>query len=588
MRQRVHEAIGTGKRLHRCIKIPSRSRTSSAPQRNFEGCILLCRRINDSFCTTFCGSPQTPLVTIKNSLPSPLNLNHHSTQPHIRQSSKGPYAFASFLLYAFKQASDSLFAMFGSLTPLILGISGLKSGTGIVFHQASRHAAYSPSLTVLLCESIKIIASFLLLTRALHRERASLDVSSAAASSNANGYSLLRAEDFEVQDDEEDHEQLSKTAEQVSLSQLEGAQSDVSILPSTLWHHIVSQVFQVQGFRLIVPALIYVVQNNLYLYAASELDPAFFQALWQMRILMSATLSWVVLKKRILPIQWLCILGIFGGVMLVKLATTASRAPTISQDVTLAGSGKMLTASIALCAAAALSSTAGVILEFIFRDRSVNLWASNVQLSCFSILPAACIVFFRDASHLGPVLHDLHTSPWPMGVVFCQSFNGMMIAVLLKKAGVIINDFTSAVSIVLTFALNEMLFPASSKMDSVLDVVLAVAGSAVILGCSMLYHRHLPKEPKAEQQSEERHVEAGNLHLEIDPNTSSISSAPSSSSSSSSSSPAPSSVATPLPGTPQGYFFNISTTELGKDKANETEPSAVLEMQDLQRVKPSS
>lgn len=468
--------------------------------------------------------------------------------------------------------------MFGSLTPLILGISSLKSGTGIVFHQASRHAAYSPSLTVLLCESIKIVASFLLLTCALHKQRSTLDLPSGAETSN--GYSRLQAEDFEVQDTEDDHP-LEKQSSRLSPSALEDALQSEERLPPTLWLHIRSQIFQMQGLRLIVPALIYVIQNNLYLYAASELDPAFFQALWQVRILMSATLSWIVLKKRILPVQWLCILGIFGGVMLVKTATTTSRAAAsaIAPGTSAAGSGKTVIATLALCAAAMMSSTAGVILEFIFRDRTVNLWASNVQLSCFSILPAACIVFFGDTSRLGPVLHDLHASSWPLGVVFCQSFNGMMIAILLKKAGVIINDFTSAVSIVLTFALNEALFPESSKVDGVLDVVLVVAGSAVILGCSTIYHRYLPKKEDEAPKAEPVQPSAGEMRLELDEDTSVLSSAPSSSSSASS--PAPSSVATPLPKSPQGYFFDISTTDLTKGDKDENDSAVALEMQDL-------
>ncbi|KAJ9475795.1 UDP-galactose transporter [Pseudozyma hubeiensis] len=456
--------------------------------------------------------------------------------------------------------------MFGSLTPLILGISGLKSSTGIVFHQASKHAAYSPSLTVLLCESIKIVASFLLLTRALHRQRNQL-----AINTNSTGYTRLQAEDFEVQDTAHDGGFMNGNKE-ASASMLERGDDRDIAFHQTLLQHVRSQIFQIQGFRLIVPALIYVVQNNLYLYAASELDPAFFQALWQMRILMSATLSWAVLKKRILPVQWLCIFGIFVGVMLVKTATM----PSSSASLASAGASKTLTASLALCAAAALSSTAGVILEFIFRDRSVNLWASNVQLSCFSILPAACIVFFRDASHLGPVLHDLHTSPWPMGVVFCQSFNGMMIAILLKKAGVIINDFTSAVSIVLTFSLNEMLFPASSKIDSILDVALVVAGSAVILGCSTLYHRHLPKEPKADQGLAPVNTQQNALHLNLDAENTSYSA---SASSSSTSSPTPSSIATPLPKSPMGYYFNLSTDDLRKGTKPDDGSADLLELQ---------
>ena len=473
--------------------------------------------------------------------------------------------------------------MFGSLTPLILSISSLKSGTTIVLHQASKHAAYSPSLSVLLCESIKVVASSMLLTRALYIKRKALDVTSQGVVTNADGYARLQAEEFEVQEDEND---VNKEGGHVSPSLLESGQESGSRMPSTLLQHILSQVFQLQGLRLIVPALIYVVQNNLYLYAASELDPAFFQALWQMRILMSATLSWAVLKKRIMPMQWLCILGIFVGVMLVKSATTTSRA------VATGVSAKTLTASIALCAAAMLSSTAGVILEFIFRDRSVNLWASNVQLSCFSILPAAAIVFVRDRSHLAPVLQDLQTSPWPMGVVLCQSFNGMMIAMLLKKAGVIINDFTSAASIVLTFMLNEMLFPASSKIDSALDIVLVVLGSSVILGCSIVYNRSSPKEEttevvdaSAEQDVSEVNVEETSfedLNLELDDISRESDLLPSSSLSS----PAVSSVATPSPASPMAHYFNLNASDVHSDtKVSEHEQVTLIEMHDLPPLK---
>ena len=473
--------------------------------------------------------------------------------------------------------------MFGSLTPLILGISGLKSSTGIVFHQASKHAAYSPSLTVLLCESIKIVASFLLLARALHRQRSQLEPAGTSFPVSSNGYTRLQAEDFEVQDSEHDDNfvNANNTNKEASPSTLESGRNGDFTAKQTLLQHVCSQIFQIQGLRLMVPAVIYVVQNNLYLYAASELNPAFFQALWQMRILMSATLSWLVLKKRILPIQWLCILGIFAGVMLVKTATTTARAVTSSASITSSGSGKTLTASFALCAAAALSSTAGVILEFIFRDRSVNLWASNVQLSCFSILPAACIVLFRDVSHLGPVLHDLHASPWPMGVVFCQSFNGMMIAILLKKAGVIINDFTSAVSIILTFALNELLFPASSKIDGIPDVLLVFAGSCVILACSTVYHRYLPKEPKPDNVPVMPSVSRADdpaLHIEFDAaNNSSTPFGPASPFSS----PASSSIATPTPKSPMGYYYNISTNDLEKETKPVGEHVDLLELQDL-------
>lgn len=355
-----------------------------------------------------------------------------------------------------------------SLTALIGLIAGLKAGTGTVFHQASRHAAYSPSLTVLLCESVKMVASFCLLTRAMHQKRKEKGVS-------VVNYSPLDAH-------ESNESLVDKDGAIPPGIEAEG----IEPTPATLLREVLGQIFTIQGFRLVAPALIYVVQNNLYLYAAAELDPAFFQALWQMRILVSALLSRFFLQRTIVAKQWACLFCIFVGVMIVKLATGGH----VHHQADAAIGHSNLGAVLALCTAALLSSIAGVMLEYIFRDRTTHLWGSNVQLSAFSILPAAIITAFQ-SQDLTPVLRDLHQSPWPLSVVFCQSFNGMMIAVLLKKAGVITNDLTSAVSIVLTFGVNSFFFPEDSPIGSVTDVLLVVAGSAVILGASVGYQHHM-------------------------------------------------------------------------------------------------
>ncbi|EST08128.1 Nucleotide-sugar transporter [Kalmanozyma brasiliensis GHG001] len=365
-----------------------------------------------------------------------------------------------------------------TLTPLIAAISSLKSGTGIVFHQASRHAAYSPSLTVLLCECIKVVVSTCLLTKAMYEKRLSDRFESTQ-------YTPLGAHPNESTDSLLDKDTSPEAAEVVEPQR------------RTLVHQVLGQIFVLQGFRLMAPALIYVVQNNLYLFAASELDPAFFQALWQFRILVSAVLSRFVLKRTIVAKQWGCLVGIFAGVMLVKYATGGhDHAPA---DAAAHASQPNALAIMALCFAALLSSVAGVILEFIYQDRTCHLWASNVHLSVFSILPAAAVTIFQPQD-LTPVLRDLHRSPWPLAVVFCQSFNGIMIALLLKKAGVIVNDLTSAVSIILTFALNSMLFPEDSKIGGVGDVLLVVMGSAVILVASVCYQRFSVSTPKPAAQ----------------------------------------------------------------------------------------
>ena len=73
------------------------------------------------------------------------------------------------------------------------------------------------------------------------------------------------------------------------------------------------------SYVLILPAALYAVQNNLQYVAASNLEPAVFQLLYQMKLLTTAFFSVVLLRRRLLPRQW-------GGVGLLAtgLAIVAS------------------------------------------------------------------------------------------------------------------------------------------------------------------------------------------------------------------------------------------------------------------------
>lgn len=365
--------------------------------------------------------------------------------------------------------------MSGSLTLLIAAISAIRTGVGIVQHQAIHHGAYSPYLTVLLIESVKISCASLLLTRALYKERQSAKVDQA-------DYTKLAEEDYDINASTDDlSSERSSLQPDAELSQPRSTQR-------TLYHLVLSQIFARQGLRLIVPALLYVAQNNLCLVGATELDPAFFQALWQMRLLVSAVLSRFVLKRHINRLQWLCIVGIFCGVLFVKSATKGHE----HGDGIKVGHRQLsssVLATIQVAAAAVLSSVAGIALEYIFRDRTINLWASNVQLSAFSILPAALLVLVSDKHQLSPVLHHLTHSFWPISVVIFHSMNGMLVALMLKKAGVIINDLASALAIILTFLLNTALFPSDSEVRGFGKITFVCLGSASILTSTVMYQR---------------------------------------------------------------------------------------------------
>ena len=79
------------------------------------------------------------------------------------------------------------------------------------------------------------------------------------------------------------------------------------------------------SYVLIVPATLYAVQNNLQYVAASNLEPAVFQLLYQMKLLTTAFFSVALLNRKLAPMQW-------GGVALLALGlavvATSARDPT--------------------------------------------------------------------------------------------------------------------------------------------------------------------------------------------------------------------------------------------------------------------
>jgi drug/metabolite transporter (DMT)-like permease len=76
-------------------------------------------------------------------------------------------------------------------------------------------------------------------------------------------------------------------------------------------------VHYVDTLMLGVPSLLYIVNNVFMFKAISHLDAATFQLTYQIKILMAAVLSVVFLKKRLSTCQWMSILVLFMGILVV-------------------------------------------------------------------------------------------------------------------------------------------------------------------------------------------------------------------------------------------------------------------------------
>lgn len=201
-----------------------------------------------------------------------------------------------------------------------------------------------------------------------------------------------------------------------------------------------------------IPALLYLVQNNLQYVALGYLDPATYVVTYQLKILSTAVMSVLLLKREISPTKWIALALLVMGVSAVQLSAVDTSGDAGSSKGVYSQQFLGLVAVMTTCL---LSGLAGVYTELILKMSSVSLWARNVQLALFSII--AGIVGLAVTDDLSKVrehgFFDGYNS-WVCASIVNNSFGGLLIAVIIKYADNIIKNFATAISIVLTTAIS--------------------------------------------------------------------------------------------------------------------------------------
>jgi solute carrier family 35 (UDP-sugar transporter), member A1/2/3 len=236
-----------------------------------------------------------------------------------------------------------------------------------------------------------------------------------------------------------------------------------------------------------------VIQNNLQYVAASNLDAATFQVTYQMKILTTAGFSVLLLRRKLLPSQWLALFFLAVGVGIVQLQATSSNiisAARSSPDESFTMNGLKGFAAVAL--ACFTSGLAGVYFEMVLKNSQTDLWVRNVQLSFFSLLPALAPVLISHAQNAGSesdatasdwfstLFHNF--GPWAWATVAVQVLGGLVTAMVIKYSDNILKGFATSLSIVLSFLASIALFDFTFTATFVL-------GSTTVLVATGLYNQ---------------------------------------------------------------------------------------------------
>jgi UDP-sugar transporter A1/2/3 len=200
--------------------------------------------------------------------------------------------------------------------------------------------------------------------------------------------------------------------------------------------------------RASVPALLYVLQNNLQYLAVTHLDAATYTVTYQLKILSTAMMSVLILKKRLDCEKWMGLVVLVLGVALVQISVAG---PQVSPAGEIRHVSKQALGLVAVLSACMLSGLAGVYTEKILKGSNVSLWVRNAQLAlCSLVIGFIGLLVSGDSERVHRDGFFVGYSVWTVASVVNNSFGGLLIAVVIKYADNILKNFSTAVSIILT------------------------------------------------------------------------------------------------------------------------------------------
>lgn len=238
--------------------------------------------------------------------------------------------------------------------------------------------------------------------------------------------------------------------------------------------------------KITVPAILYLIQNNLLYFTASKLDAATFQVTYQMKLIITAFFSVLILKRKLFIHQWISILLLATGIALVQLPT----GDNANVDISSAAMKDKTIGLIGVFFACMSSGFAGVYFEKILKNSEVSLWARNVQLSLFSVIPGffiGCLLLDGQAIRENGFFGGY--SKWTVITIMCQALGGILVAVVVKYADNILKGFANSISIILSCAISYFIF------DFHINLFFNI-GSCLVIYSTYLYGKPNDKKPE--------------------------------------------------------------------------------------------
>ncbi|CAB4059071.1 SLC35A1_2_3, partial [Lepeophtheirus salmonis] len=189
-----------------------------------------------------------------------------------------------------------------------------------------------------------------------------------------------------------------------------------------------------ETIKLIVPGVLYSIQNNIIFIALSNLDAATFQITYQLKILTTSLISIWILGTHINKTKWVALITLMAGVILVQISQhkiNEEKATESTEDSHekswLIGLGCVLFACIS-------SPFAGVYYEKLVKTGAqCSIVIRNLQLAIFSLTFGFVGVLIEEGTNFfrpGHQFKNFDAIVW--AIILIQGTGGLTVAAVVK------------------------------------------------------------------------------------------------------------------------------------------------------------
>ena len=231
------------------------------------------------------------------------------------------------------------------------------------------------------------------------------------------------------------------------------------------------------ALKIMIPALLYLVQNSLLYVALSNLTAPVFQVTYQTKLVTTAVVSVMMLNRKYNFQQWICLVVLSLGVAIVVLGESSSSQPKV-----ITGEQSLTVGLVSVTISCLSSALAGVYFEKVVKtasgekQRPVSVWMRNIQLAFFTICLALVQSIFKGDFTSADSKSYLHGFTfWVWVLVLLQSAGGLLVAAIIKYADNVLKGLATGVSVCFATGVSTVLFGTPLKQQFVL-------GAGMILG----------------------------------------------------------------------------------------------------------